>query len=76
MPGLTVKSTQLSGPGGYTTTTPTLKGGAGELKPMGGGTKNAPHRRQVSAFSGGRKGESVQLRGPGTIIPSTADVEW
>jgi hypothetical protein len=76
MTGLTVKSTPLSGPGGYTTSTPTLKGGAGELKPMGGGTKLTPHRHAVSPFSGGRSGVSVRLHGPGTIIPTTADEEW
>ena len=52
MAGLTVKSTPLSGPGGYTTTTPTLKGGAGALKPMGGGTANKVGYKKVTPFRG------------------------
>ena len=73
MSGLTPISTKLSGPGGYTTTTPTLKGGAGELKPMGGGVSSKPKRNAVSPFSEGRRGRSVELKGPGKIIPAVGE---
>ena len=60
---LTVKTTPLKGAGGYTTTTPTLKGSAGALKPMGGGQQS--HRKAGTEVvnqtyghgKGGRKGE-------------------
>ena len=52
MSGLTPKSTKLSGPGGYTTTTPTLKGGAGDLKPMGGGKADRVGTNAVTPFRG------------------------
>ena len=52
MSGLEVKTTKLSGPGGYTTSTPTLKGGAGDLKPMGGGTPNRVGNKAVTPFRG------------------------
>jgi hypothetical protein len=55
---MTPKSTKLSGPGGYTTTTPTLKGGAGDLKPMGGGKPMKVGNAAASPFSGGKKGSN------------------
>jgi hypothetical protein len=76
MSGLTPKSTALKGPGGYTTTTPTLKGGAGALKPLTGSRATPVHHNAVSPFSGGRRGKSVELRGDATIIPSVPDQEW
>jgi len=44
----------LKGAGGYTTTTPTLKGGAGRLKPMGGGTANKVGTNAATPFRGKR----------------------
>lgn len=76
MAGLTPKSTPLKGPGGYTTTVPTLKGGAGVLKPMVGSRATPVHRSAVSPFSGGSRGKSVELRGPATVIPDIPDKEW
>lgn len=62
MAGLTPKETKLSGPGGYTTTTPTKAGGAGTLKPMGGGTANVrkagtPVNNRI--FQGGKRGSDA-----------------
>ena len=53
---MTPKATKLSGPGGYTTNTPTLKGSAGALKPMVGSRATSVHRGAASPFSGGRRG--------------------
>lgn len=55
---MTPKSTKLSGPGGYTTNTATKKGGAGQLKPMGGGKPNKVGNAAASPFSGGKKGSN------------------
>ena len=78
MAGLTVKSTKLSGPGGYTTSTPTLQGGAGTLKPMGGGTASKPRRKAVTPFSGKSGVGSADTRAllknvPRTVVPTVPE---
>ena len=52
MSGLTVKQTPLLSPGGYSPTVKTLSGGAGELKPMGGGTPDRIQAKSVTPFRG------------------------
>ena len=76
MSGLTVKETPLKGPGGYTTTTPTLSGGAGELKPMAGGVQSKrPSSHEVqSPYHRGSSGsrpdtEALLHNTPRTIVP-------
>lgn len=54
MSGLTVPETKLKGPGGYTTNTPTLKPGAGNLKPFGGGTPDRVQANAATPFKGKR----------------------
>ena len=59
MAGLTVKQTPLKGAGGYTTNTPTLSPGAGELKVFGAGTahvRKAGTEVQNRTFQGGKRG--------------------
>jgi hypothetical protein len=72
---LTVKSTKLKGPGGYTTTTPTLSPGAGHVKPMGGGvaTKRPASHQVQSPYAGGRSGsnadtEALLKNTPRTVV--------
>ena len=78
MAGLTPKSTTLSGPGGYTTSTPTKKGGAGNLKPMGGGTASKVGKKAVTPFSG-RSGapradtQALLKNVPRTVIPTVSE---
>ncbi len=74
---LTPKSTPLKGAGGYTTTTPTKKGGAGVLKPFGAGrqsVRNAGTPVNNRIFQGGKRGvnaaTSAQLKNkPRVIVP-------
>jgi hypothetical protein len=73
---LTVKQTPLLSPGGYTTTTPTLSPGAGELKPFGGGVPDRrPKSHQVkSVYYRGRSGsnpdtERLLKNVPRTVLP-------
>lgn len=68
---MTPKATTLSGPGGYTTTTPTLKGGAGALKPMGGGTPNKVGRAQVSSLARGKRGTDKNRHDALKNVPRT-----
>jgi hypothetical protein len=73
---LTVKQTPLKGPGGYTTTTPTLAGGAGELKVFAGGvaTKRPSSHQVKSPYYRGRSGsnpdtEALLKNTSRTIVP-------
>jgi|tagenome__1003787_1003787.scaffolds.fasta_scaffold20626124_2 hypothetical protein len=76
---LTVKATPLHGPGGYTTNTPTLKGGAGQLKVFGGGTPNVRKTGTLNASptfesKGAKRGHdsytTAALKNiPRTIVP-------
>jgi hypothetical protein len=78
MAGLTVKQTPLKGPGGYTTTTPTLSPGAGELKVFGAGipdVRKAGTEVQSRLFQRGHRHGSdpytsaALKRVPRTIVP-------
>lgn len=78
MAGLTPKSTTLSGPGGYTISTPTKAGGAGNLKPMGGGTASRVRRKAVTPFSGQRGAPRADTQAllknvPRKVIPTVPE---
>lgn len=71
MAGLTVKQTPLLSPGNYPTTTPTLTGGSGQLKPFGG---EPPYRRSIlkppkSVYYGGKRGSNPDTRNVLKNIP-------
>jgi hypothetical protein len=72
---MTPKATRLSGPGGYTTTTPTLKGGAGDLKPMGGGTANKVNNKAQSPFARGKRGTDKNRHDALKNVPRTIVAE-
>ena len=71
MAGLTVKQTPLLSPGKYTTTTPTLTGGSGQLKPFGGAP--SPQRSILkppkSVYYGGKRGSNPDTRNVLKNIP-------
>ena len=69
---LTVPKTTLKGGGGYTTTTPTKKGSAGILKPMGGGVAGKRKAGTLNVnhiFQGdGRSGSTTPLKTPRSVV--------